>query len=285
MPTPDSLRSLDGTVLHATFFPGIEPRAVLVVSHGLGEHSACYDRFAEELAATPGLVSLLTFDYRGHGLSPGKRGVVRDYQDYVADLDAAIARAAILAPALPLYVFGHSNGGQVAIHEALARPDRLAGLILSNPSLRVSAPVPRHKYLVGLFLRWFAPNVTLDSTVTDEALTRDPISIAQRKADTLRHGKISAPLFFGMVEGGRAVLARAPEIRLPLLIILGEADPVVDPATTRGFFDRLASEDKTLRVFPDMLHEPLNEIGREEVVEAIIGWLSAHLAATATAMS
>ena len=277
MPTNATIRSADGTELKATLFPGTEPRGVLVVSHGLGEHSGCYDEFAENLATRPGLVDVLSFDYRGHGHSPGRRGVIRDYEDFVADLRAAIAWAERNRPGLPKYVLGHSNGGQVALRAALADQPSLAGLILSNPSLRIAARVPKHKYYAGLFLRKFAPAVTLTSTVLDEQLTRDPVSLAERKGDKLRHGKISAPLFFGMVEGGQLVTSRAEDIHIPVLMLIGGSDPVVDPATTLAFFERLGSADKTLRLYAEMLHEPLNEIGREEVVKEIVGWLGAHL--------
>lgn len=277
MPEPLELLSGDGARLRAAFYPGADPRGVLVVSHGLGEHSGCYEGFAATLAATPGLVDVLAFDYRGHGLSPGKRGFVRLYEEFLGDLRAAIDRAASLRPGSPLFLFGHSNGGLVALHEALADGGRLAGLILSNPSLKVIARVPRHKYLAGLLLRRFGPGVTLTSTVLDEHLTRDPASLARRKADTLRHGRINAPLYFGMVEGGESALARAGEVLPPVLLVLGGSDPVIDPGTTRAFFDRLGSRDKTVKVFPEMLHEPLNDIGAERVVEEIVGWLAGQL--------
>lgn len=275
------IRAPDGLDLHATYYPGAEPRGILVVSHGLGEHSACYDRFAALVASAPGLVDVLTFDYRGHGRSPGKRGVVRRYSDFVGDLRAALDRASELRPGAPVFLLGHSNGGQVALHAILSEPGRIEGLILSNPSLRIAARVPAHKYLAGLVLRRLAPNVTLTSTVVDEQLTRDPVSLAERKADLLRHGKINAPLFFGMVEGGASVLARAEEVSLPLLMILGGSDSVVDPTATRGFFERVGSADKTLKIYPEMLHEPLNDVGREAVVAEILAWLTRHLAPVA----
>ncbi len=143
--------------------------------------------------------------------------------------------------------------------------------------MKVSAPVPLHKYLAGLFLRRFAPKVTLASTLIDEYLTRDPEMLALRKADPLHHSRIGAELFFGMVEGGRKLLAEAEKITIPTLLILGGADPVVEPAVTRGFFDRMGSTDKTLRLYPDMVHEPLNDLGREAVVEEITAWLAHHL--------
>ncbi len=277
MNTKLTVQSADGTELKASYFPGTSPRGVLIVSHGLGEHSGCYDELATTLAETPGLVDVVSFDFRGHGRSPGKRGVIGHYDNFVADLDAAIDWAGTKRPGLPRFVLGHSNGGQVALHTALRNDPRVSGLILSNPSLRIAARVPRHKYVAALFLRKFWPRVTLTSTVADEHLTRDPVSLAERKNDVLRHGKISAPLFFGMVEGGELVVSRAETIHVPILMLIGGADPVVDPATTLAFFERLSSSDKTLRLYAEMLHEPLNEIGREQVVQEIVGWLERQL--------
>ncbi len=247
------------------------------MSHGLGEHSACYAEFASELASTSGLVDVLTFDYRGHGQSSGKRGFVDRYKDFVDDLIAAIDWAENHRPGVPLYILGHSNGGLVALHAALAVAPRIRGMILSNPSLKVTAKIPLHKYMAGLVLRRVAPFVTLTSTVLDEHLTRDPERLASRKNDPLRHGRINAPLFFGMVEGGAHIVAQAAHIHLPLLLILGDSDPVIDPRTSLAFFEALGSGDKTLKVFPGMLHEPLNEIGRELVVAEVVTWLQARL--------
>ena len=205
-----AIRSADGTDLHAHLRRGKAPRGIVVISHGMGEHSGCYDDLALTLAATPGLADVVSFDYRGHGLSPGRRGAVGRYDDYVADLRAAIARAKTLRPGSPVFLLGHSNGGLVALHVALEDRGDLAGLILSNPSLRIAARVPRHKYYAGRFLLRFAPGVTLKSTVLDEHLTRDPANLAQRKSDHLRHSRISAPTFFGMVEGGARLEGLAP---------------------------------------------------------------------------
>ena len=273
------IRSSDGTELHATFYAGNHPRGVLIISHGLGEHSKCYDSLARQIASMPEMLDVLTFDYRGHGQSPGKRGVIASYDDFLADLNAAIDWVERERPGAPIFLFGHSNGGQVVLHVGLRNDGRISGLVVSNPSLRIAAPVPRHKYAAALFLRRFGPRVTLTSTVRNEDLTSDPVEPRRARLDPLRHSKISAPLFFGMVEGGASVLARAEQLRVPLLMIVSGKDPVVDPAATLAFFDRVSSTDKTLKVYPDMLHEPLNEIGREAVVEEIIGWLSRHLVA------
>jgi alpha-beta hydrolase superfamily lysophospholipase len=84
-------------------------------------------------------------------------------------------------------------------------------------------------------------------------------------------------LFFGMVEGGEMLLERAGEITTPILMVLGGQDPVISPSAGRDFFDRLGSPEKTLLLYPRMLHEPFNELGREQVFDDLTRWLDARL--------
>jgi alpha-beta hydrolase superfamily lysophospholipase len=88
---------------------------------------------------------------------------------------------------------------------------------------------------------------------------------------------MSAPLFFGMVHGGEMLMARAAEIRSPIVMLVGGQDPVVDPAAARELYDRLGSEDNTLLLYPKMLHEPLNELGREQVLDDLARWIEPRL--------
>lgn len=266
----------DGLALRGWHWSRPHPRGVLVVAHGFGEHAGCYQHVAEALG--PALdVDIIAPDLRGHGRSPGRRGVVGHYDELIADLGAAVAWASRVRAGLPLYVLGHSNGGQLALRLALQDGAALSGVICSNPSLKLATHVPRHKLAAGRFLLRYAPRVTLGARLAAERLTRDPDMQREHRVDPLRHSRMSAPLFFGMVEGGTLVAQRAGEIRLPVLVVLGSSDPVVDPEYTRLVFEQLESSDKTLLIFPSMLHEPLNELGREQVFSDIAAWLDARL--------
>jgi alpha-beta hydrolase superfamily lysophospholipase len=276
MPGDVTLPAADGTTLKGWFWERPNPRGGLVLSHGLGEHAGCYRHVAETLGPALG-IDVLAFDYRGHGRSPGRRGRVRFYDDLTLDLRGALAWYEQQHPGLPQFVLGHSNGGLVALRTILAGGVELAGLILSNPALRLAMPVPTLKRWAGFVLRRVAPGVTLNSALPVEMLTRDLEHLEERLNDPLRHSRISAPLYFGMVEGGSLVLAGAAGIRTPVLLVLGGADPVIDPQTSREFFDRLGSPDKTLRVYPEMLHEPLNELDSDLVLGDLAAWLSARL--------
>lgn len=268
----------DGLPLHARLWSGPEPPlGTLVIAHGLGEHGGCYAHVADVLTAEPGLVDVLAFDFRGHGASPGRRGVVKHYDELLADLRSALDWAQNHRPQAPPYLLGHSNGGQVAVRVALERQDRLSGLVLSNPSFRLKMDVPPLKLWVGKLLRLLAPGLTLHSVLPNEMLSRDPAVHARRDADILRHSRISAPLFFGMVEGGAAATLRASELTLPLMLILGGSDPVIDHRVALEFFERISSADKTLRLDPDAVHEPLNDLGHPELIEALALWLRERL--------
>lgn len=138
-------------------------------------------------------------------------------------------------------------------------------------------PIPPAKLKIGRFLLKYAPWVTLRGNLRADLLTRDPVIQEEHRNDPLRHSRMSAPLFFGMVEGGETMIARSGEIRIPTLLVVGGQDPVIDPAAAREFFERLGSDDKTMHIYPKMLHEPFGEIGREQVFDDIIRWLLPRL--------
>jgi alpha-beta hydrolase superfamily lysophospholipase len=252
---------------------------MVIVAHGLGEHGGAYAHLADAIGS-PLELDFIAPDFRGHGLSPGRRGVVRRYDDLVGDLGAIVSWARNRRPNLPLFMLGHSNGGQVVFRLVLELEPGLAGVIASNPSIRIAMPVPPSKLRLGKVLHSLAPWVTLRSQAPSAWMTRDPVMREKFQGDALRHDRISAPLFFGMVEGGEMLLARAGEIKTRVLLLLGGQDPVVSPSSGREFYDRLGSEDKTLMIYPRMLHEPFNELGREQVFDDLLRWLKPRLEGT-----
>jgi alpha-beta hydrolase superfamily lysophospholipase len=257
---------------------------MVIVAHGFGEHGGAYAHVAE--AVGPALdIDFLAPDFRGHGRSPGRRGVVRRYEDLVGDLRAVVSHARRRRPDLPVFVVGHSNGGQVALRFALEPVAGVHGVIASNPSIRVAVAVPPGKLKLAKVLLSLAPWVTLKADTPSAWMTRDPAMQDAYRRDSLRHNRMSAPLFFGMVEGGRMLLSRAGEIRMPILMLIGGQDPVIDPTTSREFYERLGSEDKTLLLYPKMLHEPFNELGREQVFDDLGRWLEGRLAPTSWAQA
>jgi acylglycerol lipase len=277
--TDETIVSGDGTPLKAWCWSRPNPRGVLVIAHGLGEHGGCYRHVADALGPAAG-IDVLAFDFRGHGRSPGRRGLVRSYDELESDLRSALEWAKRVRSGLPVFVLGHSNGGLVALHVLLEGGADFAGLILSNPALRLATRVPWIKRFAGAVIRRCAPGLTLHTGIGSESMTRDPEMLAERRADPLRHTRISAAIFYEMLEGGPKVSKRSAEITIPILLILSGADPVIDGAESRAFFACLASADKKLRNYPGFLHEPLNDRGREQVLADIADWLTGQLEST-----
>jgi len=270
------VRSTGGLTLRGRWWRRDSPRAVLVVAHGYGEHGGAYRRFAEAVTSRSEF-DVLAVDFRGHGRSAGRRGVVRRYEDLTDDLLNAVQWADKQLRGVPSFVLGHSNGGQVALRAALRDPARISGLILSNPVLRVSVTVPPAKLKLARLLARYAPWVTLQGNLNVELLTRDPEIQNEHRTDPLRHSRMSAPLYFGMIEGGIMLMDKAAELKTPILMLLGSQDTVTDPLAARQFFDHIGSDDKTLLIYPKMMHEPLNEVGRQQVFDDVLGWLEARI--------
>ena len=278
-PTTDVvIPTTSGLKLHATFWPTENARGIVIIAHGLGEHGGAYGETASAIQDVNRL-EVIAPDLRGHGKSPGLRGYVADYQELIADLSATLDWAEYLHPGLPKFLLGHSNGGQVALRLALdpVVAPRIAGLIVSNPALRVATSVPAYKRILGRFLLRFAPRITLPVPLGTGELTRDSALWEARRNDRLRHSRISAPLYFGMIDGGPVIKERVHQLRMPVLFLIGGSDPVIDPQFNRQVFEAVGSADKTLRYYPEMVHEPLNDLGRENVRRDLHDWFVAHL--------
>ncbi|WP_255596888.1 alpha/beta hydrolase [Paludisphaera rhizosphaerae] len=252
------------------------PDGVIVVSHGFGEHGGLYGHVAEHLGAELN-VDVVAHDFHGHGRSPGRRGVVRRYEDLIDDLHAVASWARLHYADHPVFLLGHSNGGQVALRYALENGQGLAGVVVSNPSIRLALRVAPLKLKLGRLLQKLAPWATLRAFDESPARNRDPVLFESMKRDELRHNRINPAFFFGMIEGGELLLKRARDFHVPLLMIVGGDDPIVDPTSVREFFDKVGVEDKTLMLYPSMYHEPLNELGRERVLDDLVRWLASRL--------
>ncbi len=196
-----NVRAADGLVLRGRWWHRSAPRGVLVIAHGYGEHGGCYRRVAEAVCERAEL-DVIAVDFRGHGRSPGRRGVVGDYEELTDDLLQTLGWVVKEIPGLDRFVLGHSNGGQVALRACLRKPAGAKGLILSNPVLRVSVEVPPLKLKVARFLARHAPWVTLKGNLNAALLTRDPEIQEEHRTDPLRHSRMQRTALLRHDRGG-----------------------------------------------------------------------------------
>jgi len=268
-------QSRDGTQLHERVWPAEgKAQATVVIVHGYGEHIGRYDETARKLAEAG--FNVRGLDLRGHGQSGGVRGFCRHFDEYLEDVDAAVARAR--PEGLPVYLLGHSFGGLIAPHYAMRHGDGLSGLLLTSPFWKLALAVPAAKVWAGKVASRLLPKLSLPSGLRGTDVSRDPEIAAAYDRDPLNNRNATARWFTEAAAAQETLLVRAPQLTLPLLLIAGEADRVAAAPQARVVFERIGSQDKTLHMLPGQYHEVLNEprADRDKTVAEIVVWLRAH---------
>ena len=251
------------------------PAAVLAVVHGYGEHGGRYRGLAENMAARGYAVHV--YDLRGHGRSGGRRGHLGRFTDYLDDTAAYLEAVREEQPGLPLFLLGHSLGGLIATAYVEDRPtDALAGLILSSPFLRLGMPVSPLRLSAARLLSVVAPAMNVGNTIDPTALSHERDVVKAYDTDPLNHHVATARWAAEVLAAQGAALSAAGAIRLPFLLLYGDADAVADPEASRELFTGAGSADKTMHCYEGYYHEIFNEIGRETVFADLAAWLAAR---------
>jgi acylglycerol lipase len=255
------------------WLPDGPPSGVLLVCHGLGEHAARYGNVVEALR--PDGWAVYGLDHRGHGRSAGRRAHLDGYPDWLADFDAFRREVVARHPDLPVFLLGHSMGGQIALAYALEHPDDLSGLVLSAPALAsdqvpaAAIPVLRLLARVGPTLRPAGIDVT--------KISKDPDVVTAYRADPLVYqGKPTLGLMSALFDGFGRLVDAAPGLAMPLLLQHGELDALTDPAGTRALAAAAGSADLTVRWYDGLWHEIYNEPERDRPLADLRDWLAAH---------
>jgi acylglycerol lipase len=270
------LRAADGVRLHYRSWPAAAERAVLLVSHGLGEHGGRYAALAEELAELG--VTVHAIDHRGHGRSGGKRGYVTRFDEFVRDFESFRAEVAGQHPAeVPVFLLGHSLGGLIAIRHLQAHPEApWRGAILSAPLLGVAVEAPRWKVAVsGVFSRWL-PWLPFHNEIDTTLLSTAPGYQEAYRADALLHNTITPRLYTEMLAAIEAAFAQPDTVRVPLLVLAPTADRVVLPEAVARWASACPGEVQVRR-YEGFQHESLNEKDRHLVVADVVEWLRARI--------
>ncbi|HEV3002426.1 MAG TPA: alpha/beta hydrolase [Solirubrobacteraceae bacterium] len=244
-----------------------DPRFVVLLAHGYGEHAGRYEHVARRLVAEGAAV--YAPDHLGHGKSEGERAHVDDGEDYSADLHRVAERARAAHPGLPVVVLGHSMGGLIATRYAQKHPGELDALVLSGPAIGGN---PALEMLLGLDP---IPDVPVDPDV----LSRDA-AVGRAYADDplVWHGPFKRSTLQALVRGVEAVAAGPPLGDVPTLWIHGEEDQLVPLAVTREAIARVRGERFEERVYAGARHEVFNETNKEEVLDDVVAFIHRALA-------
>jgi len=262
---------------HEPGAPAPETAAAIAVVHGYGDHGGRYTWLGEDMAARG--YALYAYDLRGHGHSSGARGQVGRFDEYLDDTGCFLDEVREAQPGKPLFLVGHSMGGLICARLAEERSLAVTGLVLSSPFLQLAEAVPPSR-LYGLkVLAKVWPDRDIGNTVRAEHLSHDEAVVESYVTDRLVHHVAPARWASQILRAQDTAMAGASTITLPVLVLYGTEDQVVDTAFIEELYSRTSSADKSILRYEGLYHECFNETDRERVFGDLAAWLAARLPA------
>ena len=269
--------STDGLHLSYRSWLPAKERAVVLIVHGLGEHSGRYEHVARHLVGLG--YACYALDYRGHGRSAGLRAHVHRFDEYLGDVAAMRAHLHAAHPRSPLVLLGHSQGGLIVLLSTLTAPAGLAAVVASSPFLGIH-PASRPSAALAVAARFLSrtlPKLRLDSGLNTKFLSRDPEVVAAYEADPLVTSKVSARWFTELNAAHARVLALAPTLTVPALVMQSGAGRLVDPAASRRWAGAAPKGLVEYVEWEGFYHEMLNEPEKAQVLAHVETWLAARV--------
>lgn len=269
----NKIKSFDGTELYYVRDIPENAKAIIIIVHGIAEHSGRYDYLNEKLNEFG--YGVYRFDNRGHGRSGGARGDISNFNELIDDADTIVTLSKIENAALPIFMLGHSMGGFIAAAYGIKYPGKLKGQILSGAATnKMPLSLKLKSIKLPYLLRGKIPNSLSKLTCRDSEVVRsyedDPLVL---KETTLR-------LNTEFVNKGiNWLIKNMASYTYPCLILHGGDDKIVPKSCSHSFYDTIASNDKELKFYEGFYHEIFSEKGKDTVIEDVHKWIEDRLKA------
>lgn len=266
-----SLISADGTQLFGRHWPTENPKAVMALVHGFGEHCGRYANMAAHLNAQG--IAVVGLDMRGHGKSAGKRGVVKSYEDFRNDLDALLTHTRALYPGAPVVLYGHSMGGGIVLDHGARNPSALP-IIASAPFIRLTDPIPGALRAFIKFMGRVWPAGAISQPIDGTKISNLGEEQTLYIEDSLNHGTLGFRLAEAMVATGERLSADAKNWDRPLLLLHSHADQLTSFQASADFAQ--AARQVAFHPFEASQHEMHNDAPRPEVYGLMSDFILKH---------
>jgi acylglycerol lipase len=262
-------------IYYQSWLPDGDVITVLLIVHGLGEHSGRYMNVVNHFV--PLGYAVYGFDHIGHGRSEGKREVIESFTDFTETLTKYFEKVKDIHNGKPIFLLGHSMGGLIVSHYLLDYQKSFNGAIISAPLVKVSDTISKTTIFMGKLLSVVAPQLGLLS-LDVKAISRDPEVVKKYVDDPLvYHSKTPARLAAELLKAMLHVTANADKITLPFIVIQGCSDTLVDPAGAQMLYDRARSADKSIKIYDGLYHEVFNEPEHTQVLKDVETWIAARI--------
>lgn len=250
-----------------------EPKAVLIILHGLANEHSLYDAFVQPFNQQN--INVYRFDARGHGKSEGKRGYVKSYWEMAEDLRVIVNLAKQENPGVPVFILGHSMGGHVSALYGTKYPNEVRGIILAAGVLRYNfmnfgwlpRPEAPEEYINTidaaygtLHLPEWKSMKTFSAPGDDSTLSEITAAILNAFKETIQYLKDNCRTFTNSV-----------------LILNGNHDTSVTPQDAIDFYQQTGAKDKSLRVYAGVNHFLMNDPKGHQIAGDVISWIEDRL--------
>lgn len=246
------------------------PKAIIVAAHGMGTHSGRFEAIAQSMAKS-GYASFC-YDHPGHGNSPGKRGHIESYDQLLDTYQQVLDYAKSLYPDLPVFLFGHSMGGNVVLNFILRRKPEAAGAVISSPWIKLAFNPPFFKMVLAKMVVNLFPALRQSSKLNVIYISHDPEVLRTYGNDPLIHSYITPRFFLETSKAGLYALEHAAELPIPVYLFHGTEDHITSFAASKEFASK--SEMCTFREWPGCYHEVHNEWVKEELMKSQVEFLN-----------
>ncbi len=262
----------DKIVLQGYHWQKSNPKAVICILHGIGEHAARYDKIGTFFNESD--FAVLSMDLRGHGKSPGKRGHTAPRKNLFSDIDALIDYAGLQYPNMPIFLYGHSMGGNIGLDYRRdgAYAERLAGYIITAPWLTLYKKISEPMMMFALVLAKVKPDFQMDTGLSAKDLAHVESEVEAYTKDPLVHKKISVLTVVDALNAAAKILSGPSGNSKPLLLMHGTEDRICTIAGSRMVGNMEGSLCKFVE-WEGSYHEIHNEKDGRKVLITIKDWI------------
>ncbi|WBX70913.1 alpha/beta hydrolase [Tenacibaculum retecalamus] len=261
------------TTFFGQFWQPETVKAVVVIIHGMGEHSGRYQHVAKKL--TDNNFGVIAFDHFGHGKTTGKRGHNPGFDTVLESISKLIIKAKEVFGDKPIFLYGHSMGGNAVINYTLRKENDLTGIIATSPMLKLAFDPPAWKLSLGKMMQKIAPSITLGNELDANDVSRDKTEVAKYINDPLVHDKISPNFSLSFIDSGEWAIENASTLKKPMLLLHGTGDKIIDYKGTEAFAN--ATKKASLKLYEGGYHELQHDLCKEEMMQDIVNWLNNQL--------
>jgi alpha-beta hydrolase superfamily lysophospholipase len=265
------------TTINVTDWSCESPRAVVLLIHGLGEHARRFEHVAAAFNASG--IAVVGIDLRGHGLTEGLRGHIVSYEHLMDDMDFFLKKTKALYKKTPVFIYGHSMGGNIVLSYVLRRNPKINAVLTTSAWIVLGFQPPAIKVFLGKAVRKLYPTFSQSNSLDTKSISRIPLEVKAYEDDPLVHNKITAAT-------GADILAAADVLRdnkdafpCPLLMSHGTEDGLISYKGSEIFYENHKSNTKdiTLKLWEGGYHELHNDLCKSEMIAYQLEWILKHL--------